>query len=63
MIQVHRTIADWQARRRQPGLNPEFRTRLARPSLDGAGRVLEAMGEYDRAVKAGTFPAAEESYS
>jgi 3-methyl-2-oxobutanoate hydroxymethyltransferase len=45
------------------GLNPEFRTRFARPFLDGAGRVLEAVAEYDRAVKAGTFPAAEESYS
>jgi ketopantoate hydroxymethyltransferase len=31
--------------------------------LDGAGTVLDAVARFDEAVKTGTFPAAEESYS
>lgn len=45
------------------GMNTEFRPKFARPFLDGATSVVNAIGSYDRAVKAGTFPAVEESYS
>lgn len=45
------------------GLNVDFRPKFARPFLDGAGCVLQALTEFDEAVKAGTFPAPEESYS
>jgi 3-methyl-2-oxobutanoate hydroxymethyltransferase len=45
------------------GINPDFRPRFARPFLDGARCVLDTLARYDEAVKAGTFPAREESYS
>jgi 3-methyl-2-oxobutanoate hydroxymethyltransferase len=45
------------------GLNTEFRPKFVRPFLDGARCVLEAVAQFDEAVKAGTFPAIEESYS
>ena len=45
------------------GLNLDFRPRFARPFLDGARSVLEAVAHFDEAVKAGMFPASEESYS
>jgi 3-methyl-2-oxobutanoate hydroxymethyltransferase len=45
------------------GLNPEFRPKFARPFLDGARCVLDTLRRFDEAVKAGTFPSTEESYS
>jgi 3-methyl-2-oxobutanoate hydroxymethyltransferase len=45
------------------GMNVDFRPKFARPFLDGAQTVLNAVGRFDEAVKAGMFPAAEESYS
>ncbi len=45
------------------GINIDFRPRFARPFLDGASGVLDAVAHFDEAVKAGTFPATEESYS
>lgn len=45
------------------GLNTEFQPKFARPFLDGARLVQSALAEFDQAVKAGTFPTAEESYS
>ena len=45
------------------GLNPDFRPKFARPFLDGARCVVDTLGRFDAAVKAGTFPAGEESYS
>ncbi|MBI4907377.1 MAG: 3-methyl-2-oxobutanoate hydroxymethyltransferase [Acidobacteria bacterium] len=45
------------------GLNMEFRPKFARPFLDGARCVLDTLARFDEAVKAGTFPAGEESYS
>jgi 3-methyl-2-oxobutanoate hydroxymethyltransferase len=45
------------------GLNVEFRPKFARPFLDGAGCVLDTLARFDAAVKAGTFPSVEESYS
>jgi 3-methyl-2-oxobutanoate hydroxymethyltransferase len=44
------------------GLNIDFHPRFARPFLDGSHRVLDALAEFDHAVKSGAFPAAEESY-
>jgi 3-methyl-2-oxobutanoate hydroxymethyltransferase len=45
------------------GMNTDFHPKFARPFLDGARCVLETLASFDRAVKAGTFPADEESYS
>jgi 3-methyl-2-oxobutanoate hydroxymethyltransferase len=45
------------------GMNTDFRPKFARSFLDGASNVLDAVAHFDEAVKAGTFPAAEESYS
>jgi 3-methyl-2-oxobutanoate hydroxymethyltransferase len=45
------------------GMNVDFRPKFARPFLDGARSVLEAVAHFDEAVKEGTFPAIEESYS
>ena len=45
------------------GMNLEFRAKFARPFLDGARGVLDALARFDAAVKAGTFPSGEESYS
>ena len=45
------------------GMNRDFRPKFARPFLDGERCVLEALASFDQAVKAGTFPALEESYS
>src|ERR1700730_1014280 len=45
------------------GMNIDFRPRFARPFLDGAISVLDAVAHFDEAVKAGSFPAMEESYS
>src|SRR6266852_4619376 len=45
------------------GMNIDFRPQFARPFLDGASSVLNAIAHFDEAVKAGSFPATEESYS
>jgi 3-methyl-2-oxobutanoate hydroxymethyltransferase len=45
------------------GLNADFRPKFARPFANGARCVLDAVSSFDAAVKAGAFPAAEESYS
>jgi 3-methyl-2-oxobutanoate hydroxymethyltransferase len=44
------------------GMNMDFRPKFARPFSDGAHSVLDAVGHFDEAVKAGTFPNVEESY-
>jgi 3-methyl-2-oxobutanoate hydroxymethyltransferase len=44
------------------GMSPEFRPRFVRPFVGGAQQVVDAVGEFDEAVKTGTFPAAGESY-
>jgi 3-methyl-2-oxobutanoate hydroxymethyltransferase len=44
------------------GMNLDFHPKFARPFLDGARSILEALADYDRAVKSGAFPRAEESY-
>jgi 3-methyl-2-oxobutanoate hydroxymethyltransferase len=44
------------------GMNLDFHPRFARPFLAGAHRILDALADYDHAVKAGTFPCPEESY-
>ncbi len=44
------------------GMNSDFRPKFVRPFLDGEQCVLEALTSFDSAVKAGTFPAGEESY-
>ena len=45
------------------GLNTDFRPKFARAFLDGARCVADTLARFDHAVKAGTFPTAEESYS
>lgn len=45
------------------GMNSDFRPKFARPFLDGARNVLDAVAHFDEEVKAGTFPTIEESYS
>ena len=45
------------------GLNTDFHPKFARPFLDGARCVVDTLARFDLAVKAGTFPAGEESYS
>ena len=45
------------------GLNVDFRPKFARPFLKGSNCVLDTLARFDEAVKAGTFPAGEESYS
>lgn len=45
------------------GMNGDFRPRFARQFLDGEGAVLSALAKFDEAVKTGSFPTAEESYS
>lgn len=45
------------------GMNQDFRPKFARPFMDGAGIILDAIAGFDEAVKGGTFPAQEESYS
>jgi 3-methyl-2-oxobutanoate hydroxymethyltransferase len=45
------------------GLNIDFRPKFARPFVDGAQCVLDTLARFDEAVKAGTFPGGEESYS
>ena len=45
------------------GMNIDFRPKFARRFFDGAPSVLDAVARFDDAVKQGTFPAPEESYS
>jgi 3-methyl-2-oxobutanoate hydroxymethyltransferase len=45
------------------GLNLDFHPKFARPFVDGARCVLDTLERYDAAVKAGTFPATQESYT
>jgi 3-methyl-2-oxobutanoate hydroxymethyltransferase len=45
------------------GMNIEFHAKFARPFLDGARYVVDALQSFDNAVKTGTFPAKEESYT
>jgi len=45
------------------GLSVDFKPKFARPFLNGARCVLDTLTRFDTAVKAGTFPAVEESYS
>jgi len=45
------------------GLNLDFHPQFARPFVDGARCVQDALTRFDEAVKAGTFPSANESYS
>lgn len=44
------------------GLNTSFHPRFARTFLKAESTVVEALAAYDSAVKAGTFPAEDESY-
>lgn len=45
------------------GLNPDFHPKFARHFLAGTEGVVGAIAGFDQAVKAGTFPAPQESYS
>jgi 3-methyl-2-oxobutanoate hydroxymethyltransferase len=45
------------------GLNLDFQPKFVRPFSDSAHHVLDALAEFDAAVKTGTFPAPDESYS
>jgi 3-methyl-2-oxobutanoate hydroxymethyltransferase len=45
------------------GMNIDFCPKFSRPFFDGARQVVDAVARFDEAVKAGTFPALEESYS
>ena len=45
------------------GMNMEFHAKFARPFLDGARCVVDALTSFDHAVKTGSFPAKEESYT
>jgi len=44
------------------GMNLDFQPKFARPFWHGSRGVLEAVANFNEAVKAGTFPALEESY-
>jgi 3-methyl-2-oxobutanoate hydroxymethyltransferase len=45
------------------GLNLDFHPKFARPFANGAGSFLDALADFDAAVKSGSFPALNESYS
>ncbi len=44
------------------GMNVDFKPKFVRCFGEGVRRVRDAVGSFDEAVKAGSFPAAEESY-
>jgi 3-methyl-2-oxobutanoate hydroxymethyltransferase len=44
------------------GMNVDFKPKFVRCFTEGGRSVLDAIGSFDAAVKAGSFPAAEESY-
>ncbi len=45
------------------GLTVDFQPKFARPFCAGADVVLDALRRFDESVKAGSFPAREESYA
>jgi 3-methyl-2-oxobutanoate hydroxymethyltransferase len=45
------------------GLNLDFRPKFVRPFIEGGRCVLDALARFDEAVKSGSFPAEEETYS
>jgi 3-methyl-2-oxobutanoate hydroxymethyltransferase len=45
------------------GMTPDLHPRFARPFLDGLTSMTDALSRFDEAVKTGTFPSKEESYS
>jgi 3-methyl-2-oxobutanoate hydroxymethyltransferase len=45
------------------GMNVDFHPKFSRHFLNGSCCITEAVACFDEAVKAGTFPSAEESYS
>jgi 3-methyl-2-oxobutanoate hydroxymethyltransferase len=45
------------------GMNVDFHPKFSRSFLDGSRLILDAIADYDEAVKEGTFPSMEESYS
>jgi 3-methyl-2-oxobutanoate hydroxymethyltransferase len=45
------------------GMNSSFRPRFARPFCNAEGTILEALADFDKAVKNSSFPTMEESYS
>jgi len=45
------------------GLNVDFQPKFVRQFINGADCVKDAIGRYDKAVKAGTFPAQTESFA
>jgi len=44
------------------GMNPDFKPKFVRYFADGARNITDGIRNFDEAVKAGAFPAAEESY-
>lgn len=44
------------------GLNIDFRPKFSRPFCDGARNVLDAIADFNEAVRSETFPAPDESY-
>lgn len=45
------------------GLNLDFRPKFVRPFIEGGRCVLNALAQFDEAVKTGAFPSEEEAYS
>lgn len=45
------------------GMNPDFKPRFVRQFVDGYSLMKQAMGDYVAAVKDGSFPAPEETFS
>jgi 3-methyl-2-oxobutanoate hydroxymethyltransferase len=45
------------------GLNLDFRPKFVRPFIEGGRCVLNALAQFDDAVKTGAFPSEEEAYS
>jgi ketopantoate hydroxymethyltransferase len=44
-------------------MNVDFHPKFSRSFMNGSCSILDAVARYDDAVKKGTFPTAEESYS
>jgi len=44
------------------GMNLDFRPKFARPFCNGARCVMDAVANFDQAVKTGAFPSVEECY-
>jgi 3-methyl-2-oxobutanoate hydroxymethyltransferase len=45
------------------GLNLDFRPKFVRPFIEGGRCVVNALAQFDEAVKTGAFPSEEEAYS